>query len=106
MTHHVRLTSNARQDRDSVLAWYDAEAPDQIERFIDEFYATARRLEDFPHAGPVVHRGTRRVNLRVFPYQLWYRVHDEAQVVEIIAILHHRQDPEQLSDRLELPSSG
>lgn len=105
MTYDVRLTSTARQDRDRVLAWYDSEAPDQTERFIDEFYAASRRLEEFPHSGPVIRRGARRVSLHVFPYQLWYSVHDDASVVEIIAVLHHRQDPEQLNDRLE-PQPG
>lgn len=51
MTHHVRLTSHARRDRDRVLAWYDA----------------------------------------------------EAEVVEIIAVLYHRQDPERLTNQLEPP---
>ena len=105
MTYDVRLTSTARQDRDRVLAWYDTEAPDQTERFIDEFYAAARRLEDFPHSGPVIRRGARRVSLHVFPYQLWYRAHDDAEAVEIIAVLHHRQDPARLDDRLE-PQPG
>lgn len=101
MTYQVRLTSNARRDRDRVLIWYDAEAPEQTERFIDEFYVSARRLGDFPHSGPVVRRGTRRVSLHVFPYQLWYRVHEDAKVVEIIAVLHHRQGPEVLNQRIE-----
>lgn len=106
MTYRVRLAPNARQDRDDALAWYDAEAPDQSERFIDELYATARRLEDFPHSGKVVHRGVRRVTLHVFPYQLWYRVNDEARVVELIAVLHHRRDPARVDDRLEPPAGG
>ncbi|WP_163540897.1 type II toxin-antitoxin system RelE/ParE family toxin [Occultella kanbiaonis] len=100
MTHRVRLTRSAERDRNRAIAWYDAEAPDQTERFIDDFYVAARRLEEFPHSGPVVRSGARRVSLRLFPYQLWYRVHDEAKVVEIIAVLHHRQDPERLNDRL------
>ena len=105
MTYDVRLTSTARQDRDRVLAWYDTEAPDQTERFIDEFYAGARRLEDFPHSGPVIRRGACWVSLHVFPYQLWYRAHDDVEAVEIIAVLHHRQDPARLDDRLE-PQPG
>lgn len=55
------------------------------------------------YSSPELRRGSRRANLDVFPYQLWYRVHEGAQVVEIIALLHHRQDPAQLSDRLEPP---
>lgn len=86
MSLQIRLTPNARRDRDRVLAWYDTEAPDQVERFIDEFYATARQLADFPRSGPVVRRGARQVSLRIFPYRLWYRVDDEAKVVQIIAM--------------------
>lgn len=48
MTYRVRLTRNAQRDRDRILAWHDAEAPDRGEWFIDEFYATARRLQDLP----------------------------------------------------------
>lgn len=104
MTYSVRLAPNARRDRDRVLAWYDAAAPDQTERFIDDFYVLARRLEDFPHSGPVIRREARRVSLHVFPYQLWYRVHDDVRVVEIIAVLHHSQDPGRMRERLDPPS--
>lgn len=92
MTYTVHLTSSARRDRDHVLAWYDAEAPHQTGRFIDEFYALARRIGEFPQSTPIVYRGTRRASLKVFPYQVWYRVHEDTKVVEIIALLHHRQD--------------
>lgn len=100
MTYRVRLTRNAQRDRDRILAWYDAQAPDQSERFVDEFYSTARRLEDFPRSSPELRGEARRANLRVFPYQLWHRIHDEAQEVEIIAVLHHRQDSAEFADRL------
>jgi plasmid stabilization system protein ParE len=100
VTYRVHLTRNAQRDRDRILAWYDADAPEESQRFIDEFYAIARRLEDFPYSAPELRESSRRVSLRVFPYQLWYRVHEEMQEVEIIAVLHHRQDPAEFGDRL------
>ncbi|MEV4900903.1 type II toxin-antitoxin system RelE/ParE family toxin [Citricoccus sp. NPDC055426] len=93
MTYAVHLTPSARRDRDHILAWYDTEAPHQTGRFIDEFYALARRLSEFPQSTPVVYRGTRRASLKVFPYQIWYRIHENTRLVEIIAVLHHRQNP-------------
>jgi plasmid stabilization system protein ParE len=96
----VLLTPDARRDRDDIVAWYDENAPGQASRFVDEFYGAARRLEGFPHSGPVVRGGARRVTLRTFPYQLWYLVHDDEDIVEIIAVLHDRQDPTHLSKRL------
>ncbi len=101
MTFAVSLSANAQRDFDRVQAYYDAHAPEQTERIVDEFFAAARRLREFPYSAPVVRGAARRVNLRVFPYQLWYRVRDEAKVVEIIAVLHHRQDPARLDERLD-----
>lgn len=100
MTFTVRLHANAQRDFYRVQGYYDAEAPDQTERFIAEFFAAAGRLAEFPHSGSALRGAVRRANLRVFPYQLWYRAHDETQEVEVIALLHHRQDSAASSDRL------
>ncbi len=100
MTLAVRLHANAQRDFYRIQAYYDAEAPDQTGRFIAEFFAAAGRLAEFPHSGPELRGGTRRANLHVFPYLLWYRVDDEAEEVEIIAVLHHRQDSAQFDGRL------
>lgn len=105
MTFAVSLNAAAQQDFYRAQAYYDTEAPHETARFVDEFFTTARRLTAFPHLSPELRHGARRANLRVFPYQLWYRVRDDASIVEIIAVLHHRQDSEQLNDRLE-PQPG
>lgn len=47
-----------------------------------------------------LHTNARRANLHLFPYQIWYRVRKESKEVEILAVLHHRQDAAQFSDRL------
>ncbi len=96
MTFVIALSSSAQRDFYRVQAHYDAEAPEQTERFTDEFFTVARRIQEFPYSAPAVRGAARRVSLRIFPYQLWYRVRDEAQLIEIIAVLHHRQDPAQL----------
>lgn len=100
MTFAVSLSANAQRDFYRAQKYYDAEAPEQSERFVDEFFATTRRLQDFPYSAPAVRGAARRVSLHVFPYQLWYRVRDEQEAIEIIAVLHHRQDSAQLEDQL------
>lgn len=42
----------------------------------------------------------RRWYVGVFPYQLWYRVSQEARVVRVIAVVSDSQDREQFVDRL------
>ncbi|MCL2468479.1 MAG: type II toxin-antitoxin system RelE/ParE family toxin [Micrococcales bacterium] len=100
MTYSVRLGPSARRDRDRILAWYDVEAPEQSERFVKDLYSTAEQLETFPRLRPVIRRGARRISLEVFPYQLWYRVRDDAAIVQVIAVLHHRQDSSQIGLRV------
>lgn len=100
MTYSVRLHTNARRDFYRAQAYYDAAAPDQTERFIADFLTVAERLGEFPHASSPLHGSARRANLHLFPYQVWYRVREESKEVEILAVLHHRQDAAQFSDRL------
>lgn len=101
MTFAVNLRADAQRDFYRALEYFDAEAPHETARFVDEFFTTARRLTDFPYSSPELRRGARRANLRVFPYQLWYRVHEDARVVEVIAVLHDRQDREGLHHRID-----
>lgn len=54
MTYSVRLSSNARRDRDRILAWYDDPEPLQGGRFLDAFYKAARQLEQQPRLGYVI----------------------------------------------------
>ena len=49
----------------------------------------------------MVRDGARRTSLRIFPYQIWYFVDDDAQVVNVVAILHYRQDQARLNQRLK-----
>lgn len=100
MTFSVRLQAGAQRDVRRALAHYDAEAPEQTARFVDEFESVAMRLARFPYSGPQLRAGARTVNLRVFPYQLWYRVDEEARMILIIAVLHHRQDSTRFNGRI------
>ena len=49
MTFTVSLNAAAQQDFYRAQAYYDAEAPHETARFVDEFFTTARRLTAFPH---------------------------------------------------------
>lgn len=80
--------------------WYSLEAPEQVDRFASELEATVQRVRRHPLRFARLRGDARRAYLRVFPYQLWYRVHEELQVVEVLALVHGRQDPSRLGERL------
>jgi hypothetical protein len=33
------------------------------------------------------------MHLNVFPYELWYLVHEHLEIIEIVALVHDRQEP-------------
>ena len=100
MSFSVLVRDAARQDIDRAQAWYAEHAPGQVERFLEQLAATLSRVRDNPHAFRSLLRDARRATLRVFPYSVWYRTHDELHVVEVLALVHERQDAVGLSDRL------
>jgi plasmid stabilization system protein ParE len=75
-------------------------APQQVERFIDDLTTTINRARSHPHVFAPLRREARRASLKVFPYQIWYRTHDELEVLEVLAVVHDRQDPGKLQERL------
>jgi plasmid stabilization system protein ParE len=100
VTYSVVVRPAAGRDVQRAQDWYSLEAPEQVERFASELEATIDRVRAHPLRFARVWGDARRAYLRVFPYQLWYRVHEELQVVEVLALVHGRQDPSRLRERL------
>jgi plasmid stabilization system protein ParE len=48
-------------------------------------------LVTYPEPFPLVHRQTRRINLRRFPYSLFYRIIDDQVIV--VACMRRRRHP-------------
>ena len=100
MSYQVRLSPNARRDRDRIVAYYDEPERLQGDRFLDDFFATARLLADAPDIGRLIRADVRRWHLRVFPYQLWYRVTHQMKLVRVIAVVGDSQDDRGFRTRL------
>ncbi|PZU49579.1 MAG: hypothetical protein DI566_00330 [Microbacterium sp.] len=104
VTHTVLFREDAERDTQRALDWYSLHAPMQVGPFIDDLAATVSAIRDSPHSFRVLHRDARRAALKIFPYLIWYRIHDDAQVVEVVvevvAVVHQRQDGAQFRTRL------
>lgn len=100
MSYLVRLRLSAERDVERAEAHYDEVAPEQTDRFAAELLAGLHMLEDSPGIGRPLRWGARRYSLRAFPYQLWYRVYDDAEYVEVLAGLNHSLDLDRFSSRL------
>lgn len=87
--------------RDEFLAtteYYDAALTGLGRRFRDAVQGTIDRVETHPQSGREGTSHSRRVVIAGFPYDLVYRV--RADVLEILALSHHRRRPGYWKDRL------
>ena len=75
------------------------EAPHQVERFQVEVDATISRIVERRLLSPISYNGLRHVVTHVFPYQVWYLVVEDEEMIDVVAILHERQDRARLEDR-------
>lgn len=100
MSYRIRVRPAAEQDIVTALGWYDAHAPGQGGRLLDEVSVVTARIADTPKLYRTVYGEVRRAPLRVFPYFVWFVVDDETTTVHVLAVTHHRRDPEAVRSRL------
>jgi plasmid stabilization system protein ParE len=88
----------AEQDVAKARRWYENQRPGLGRAF----QAALRRAEGLvsrhPAACPITHGVYRRLVMRQFPYAVYYQPLDDDRL-EIIAVLHQRQDEDVLGER-------
>ena len=89
MTPVIRPAAAA--DIEAAFLWYERQRAGLGEEFLAAVRSAMDDITAHPARYPVIHRESRRVLLHRFPYQLFYRVYDEAIVV--VACMHGRRNP-------------
>ncbi|MCV7191315.1 type II toxin-antitoxin system RelE/ParE family toxin [Mycolicibacterium brumae] len=92
MTFQLVVTSAAQADFVDAVDWYIAQVPEQALRLANDFDATIVKIRERPTAFRLVRGQARRAHLAVFPYQIWFRINDARGEVEVVALVHDRQD--------------
>ena len=81
----------AAADIESAFQWYRLKRTGLGHEFLQALRAAMSAVAENPEAYPVLHRSTRRIRLRRFPYGLFYRLYPG--VIVIVACMHARRDP-------------
>lgn len=81
-----------RADLLESFAWYEGQAPELGDSFLAEAAIVLRRLAQEPMVYRVRFADIRRLNLRRFPYGMFYFV--EGQTVIVLGVLHGARDSE------------
>lgn len=101
MTYRLLVRPDAEHDIVRAIGWYDANAPDQSERLVDDLAAVMARIRETPKMFRMVHGPVRRAALQVFPFFVWFVLDDETATAQLLAVTHHRRDPASVRARLQ-----
>ena len=91
MSLPVFLRPEAEDDLVAAKAWYGGQRGPLGDDFLDEVSAALQRIGDMPQMYDIEWRDVRPVRIRRFPYVIYYRILPAR--VEVLAVLHGRQDP-------------
>lgn len=94
---NVIVRPAAAADIEDAHRWYSERRAQLGTEFLLELRSAMARVLDRPESFAVVHRNTRRIRLRRFPYGLFYRIYDGTIVV--VACMHGRRDPRKWKSR-------
>lgn len=78
-------------DIGEALDWYQHQSPELPDRILTDLQNTVRRLAPFPESFRVVISPYRKINLKTFPYALFFRI-DPEEIV-IVGFFHLQSDP-------------
>jgi len=87
----------AAADVEDAYRWYEAQQAGLGDEFLAAVSTVIESLGAYPERFPIVYRQTRRVNLRRFPYSLFYRIIEDQIIV--VACMHCRRDPRRWQSR-------
>ncbi len=94
----LRFLILAQRELDDAVAWYNEQAAELGQEFLDELDRVVRRAVTFPMSCPEIEPGVRRCLLARFPYGLIYGVDGETLVV--VAVAHLHREPRYWVDRI------
>lgn len=87
----------AASDVEDAYQWYEHQRRGLGDEFLSALSTAIQSVLEYPERFPVVYRQMRRINLRRFPYSLFYRIYNDEIIV--VACMHGRRDPRRWRSR-------
>lgn len=95
----LRILPAVLDDVAQAADWYDREGFGGLgDRFIESFQTALGGIQRTGEAHRTAYQGFRKILLRPFPYQLFYRLHDEIWIVTLV--IHAARDPKTMREQL------
>ena len=96
-TYRIRFHPKALEEAERSKNWFALRSPTAALGFLNELSHAIEVIKENPNRWPSFHLGTRRDVFPRYPFSAIYRIKEN--VVEILAIAHHKKRPGYWSER-------
>lgn len=97
MSYTVHIRHDAEIDIEEAAFWYEKQREGLGGEFLDEIQSTLRLMAQNPFTYTVVHRYTRHVLIKRFPFGIYFRI--EHNLIVVIAVMHSSRHPKRWQKR-------
>jgi toxin ParE1/3/4 len=87
----VELVPEAQSDIREAIAYYKTYSAGFASSFMSNVANALMQLETFPESGAVIDETVRRILIKIFPYGIFYRIHENT--VFVLSVGHLRRKP-------------
>lgn len=92
MMYLLHIRPAVYKELEEVQDWYEQKQPGLGDRFEDCIKTTLDRILQVPFVPPIVRGNVRRIEMKTFPYTLFYYVNGNK--INVIRLLHKRRNPD------------
>lgn len=96
----VVIIKEAQIDMDEIFEWYEAQKQNLGLKFLGEFDKVISKIVLNPYYAFCIEKDARSASLKIFPYEVIYRIDEEKKQIRIIAIIHQHRNPRWTLERL------
>ena len=100
MSYNVVFTALADDDVANSINWYNEQRANLGDEFFAELIVEIKKLQNDFLQHRIVFESLRKINLKRFPFQVFYEQVDEQELIVIIAVFHFKQDISKLKRRI------
>lgn len=93
MSYTVTLLERARKELLDAWDWYEEKQPGLGDRFLDEVNGMLKQIAKTPDRYPERKKKFREARIKVFPYLIICRVHNQRMIIAIGSVFHTSRSP-------------
>ncbi|HUH72823.1 MAG TPA: type II toxin-antitoxin system RelE/ParE family toxin [Chitinophagales bacterium] len=97
MKFSIQIAEYAKKDISEAYSWYILKNESIADDFENQIYYALKKIEDNPFKFQIRYKLIRVAFLKKFPFGIHYKINDN--LIEIIAVFHTSQNPENWFNR-------